>query len=129
MDQPSAPSTLLVVEDEALVRMVAVDALADSGLRSFEAGDAAEALRLLDEHPEISLVFTDIDMPGHMDGLQLVRRVHDERPRMELIVTSGHQRVLDRDLPDHGTFLCKPYRTAQLIALVRQKLRHAPLAT
>jgi len=128
MAQACPKPAVLVVEDEALVRMVAVDALADSGLPSFEAGDAEEALRLLDEHSEISLVFTDINMPGEMDGLQLARKVHEARPGVELIVTSGQQRLFDRDLPDHGSFLCKPYRTSQLVALVRQKLQRVPLA-
>jgi CheY-like chemotaxis protein len=68
MAQACPKSAVLVVEDEALIRMAAVDALADSGLPSFEAGDAEEALRLLDGHSEISLVFTDINMPGEMDG-------------------------------------------------------------
>jgi CheY-like chemotaxis protein len=129
MAQACPKPAVLVVEDEALVRLVAVDALADSGLPSFEAGDAEEALRLLDDHSEISLVFTDINMPGEMDGLQLARKVHETRPDVELIVTSGQQRLLDRDLPDHGSFLCKPYRTSQLIALVRQKMQQVPLAS
>jgi CheY-like chemotaxis protein len=127
MAQACPKPAVLVVEDEALVRMAAVDALADSGLPSFEAGDAEEALRLLDEHSEISLVFTDINMPGEMDGLQLARKVHEARPSVELIVTSGQQRLQDRDLPDHGSFLCKPYGPSQLVALVRQKMQQVPL--
>ena len=113
---------MLVVEDEMFVRIVAVDACTDSGLHPYEAGDAAEALDILQAHPEISLVFTDINMPGAMTGLDLIRQVHQDRPQMELIVTSGQQHVPECDLPDHGSFLAKPYRQGDLIALIRKKL-------
>jgi CheY-like chemotaxis protein len=126
MDQVGPSEAVLVVEDEALVRMVAVDALSDSGLRLYEAADADEALGLLGEHPDIALVFTDINMPGPIDGLRLVERVHQLWPKIALIVTSGRERLLDRQLPDHGTFLAKPYRASQLVELVRRKMRLLP---
>lgn len=113
---------VLVVEDEALVRLVAVDALSDCGVPTLEAGDADEALGLLERHPEIGLVFTDVHMPGGTDGLGLAERVHELWPGIELIVTSGRRRLLDRELPDDGTFLAKPYSPAHLVELVRQKM-------
>ena len=118
----SLPLEALVVEDEPLVRMVAADAISDRGIMAWEAGDALEALHLLEEHPQIGLVFTDIRMPGEMDGLELAEKVSSERPHVELIVTSGQLHVADEELPDHGTFLAKPYRTEQLARLVEEKL-------
>ncbi len=118
------PREVLVVEDEPLVRMVAADALADCGIMAWEAGDASEALSLLAEHPAIGLVFTDINMPGDMDGLALAREVHLRRPDVGLIVTSGAMNVLDEKLPDSGTFLPKPYPADRLARIVAAKLDH-----
>jgi CheY-like chemotaxis protein len=126
MDQPFPPEAVLVVEDEPLVRMVAVDALSDNGLHLYEATDADEALGVLEEHPDIGLVFTDINMPGEMDGLKLVQRIHKLWPKIEIIVTSGRERLLDRQLPDHGSFLAKPYQASKLVDLVRKKMRIVP---
>lgn len=121
----SAPQpSVLIVEDEPLVRMVAVDAISGENIEALEAEDAASAPELLDAHPEVSVLFTDVDMPG-MDGIELARRVHDMRPAIELIVTSGKHRHLDKDLPDHGTFLAKPYQMNKLVDLVRRKLNAA----
>jgi CheY-like chemotaxis protein len=126
MDQVVPREAVLVVEDEPLVRMVALDALSDCGLVAYEAADADEALGVLGAHSDIGLVFTDINMPGAVDGLKLVQRIHKLWPRIELIVTSGRERLMDRQLPDHGSFLAKPYRTAQLIELVRKKMGLVP---
>ena len=118
----STPREVLVVEDEPLVRIVAADAIVESGVMAWEAGDAREALKVLTEHPRIGLIFTDVNMPGEMDGLELAKKVNSDRPEMALIVTSGHVRVPDCKLPDHGTFLPKPYHTGRLVDLVREKL-------
>src|SRR4028119_634769 len=98
----------LVVEDEPITRMVATDAITEVGLKVHEADDADEALRILAEHPEVSLLFTDVDLKGDTNGLVLARDVHDARPDVELIVTSGTNFLGDSDLPDSGTFLAKP---------------------
>ncbi len=117
-DQPA----VLVVEDEPFIRFVAVDVLAETGLPLFEAGDADEALAVLDAHPEIKLLFTDINMPGDMDGLRLAECVHESRPNVRLVVTSGKNRLSDADIPDDGTFLPKPYGSRQLLEAVRSQL-------
>ena len=114
---------VLVVEDQPLTRMAASDAIAEVGVKVQEAGDAGEALNLLAQHPQVGLLFTDIDLPGDMDGLLLAEKVHSERPDVELIVTSGHIQVADNDLPDSGTFLPKPYRAERLQNLVKDKLK------
>jgi CheY-like chemotaxis protein len=121
MDQMDKP-TVLIVEDEAFVRMEAADVLSDVGCISLEAGDADEALEVLTEHPEVSLLFTDINMPGTMDGLVLAQHVVRTNPDVALIVTSGKRRVPDADLPDHGLFLPKPYRGSDLVKAVHDQL-------
>ena len=111
MSDCSKPA-ILVVEDEVFTRMAAADALEDRGFNPFEAGDAREALNILSEHPEIILLFTDVDMPGGMDGVQLARRARQVRPDVGIIITSGKRRV--PDVPAGGSFLPKPYRPEQL---------------
>ena len=109
---------VLVVDDEPLIRMNAADMLMDAGWTAIEAADAAEALALLAAHPEVTVLFTDINMPGDMDGLDLARRVHDLRPDVHLIVTSGKMRPRRDELPGSGEFLGKPYRERQFLDLV-----------
>lgn len=116
-----SPPTVLIVEDEPMTRMAAADAITDTGLETREAGDAKEALQVLDNHSDIGILFTDIDMPGPMDGLGLAEQVHKDWPAVELIVTSGATTVKDSDLPDNGTFISKPYRATRLIEVVKQK--------
>lgn len=126
MVEPAFKESVLVVEDEPLVRMAAVDVLSDCGLKLYEASDADEALTVLEQHADIGLVFTDIHMPGAMDGLELVRRVHKLWPKINLIVTSGRERLLNRQLPDDGWFLAKPYQASHLVDLVRRKMGIVP---
>jgi two-component system, response regulator PdtaR len=115
---------VLIVEDEPFIRLAAVDVLAETGLPLFEAGDADEALTVLAAHPEIGLVFTDINMPGQIDGLRLAERVHEVRPNIRFVVTSGKYRLCDDQIPDDGVFLPKPYRAEQLLAAVLTQLSH-----
>jgi len=119
---PSLPKEVLVVEDEPMIRIVAADALADRGIMAWEAADADEALEALEQHPRIGLLFTDVNMPGEMNGLVLAHKVREERPDVKLIVTSGAVTVADEDLPDDGTFLAKPYPPERLADVVAEKL-------
>jgi len=113
---------VLLVEDEPLIRMAAADAFEDASVPCFEAGDADEALIKLSQHPEICVLFTDINMPGSMDGMGLAMVVREQHPEIELIVTSGKCAYSNSDLPGSGTFLPKPYFGARLIELVKEKL-------
>ena len=113
-------STVLVVEDESFVRMIAADMLEESGFRVLEAPDASVALELLKQH-QIAVVFTDINMPGPIDGLELARIVTETFPQVKVIVTSGKQWLGPEDLPDHSVFLPKPYRAAQLAQLIEEQ--------
>ena len=116
------PKEVLVVEDEPMIRMAAADALADHGIMAWEAADAQEALQSIEQHPGIGLLFTDVNMPGKVDGLGLAQEVVVSHPEVELIVTSGAVTLRSEDLPDHGTFLPKPYSMKQMVALVDNKL-------
>ncbi len=118
----SIQKEVLIVEDEAMIRMVAADALADCGIVAWEAGDAEEALNALNQHPSISLLFTDVNMPGELNGIDLARRVHEVRPDVELVITSGATSIVNDELPDHGTFLGKPYPVDRLVHIVATKL-------
>lgn len=113
---------VLVVEDEIFIRMVAVDTLEERGYTMLEAGDAIEALAVLERTPGIALIFTDINMPGDKDGLDLATEVAKRWPEIEIIVTSGARRLSDDQLPDDGDFLSKPYSAAALTQSVNEKL-------
>jgi CheY-like chemotaxis protein len=107
---------VLVVEDEPILRLNAVDMLDDAGFEVLEAADADAALRLLEERaPEVAALFTDINMPGSMDGLALAKVVHERWPHIQPFVTSGRSRLHDAEIPDHGRFIAKPYRSAEMV--------------
>lgn len=114
----TAAPVVLVVEDEVLVRMLACDILKDAGYDALEAVDAHEALVLLDARPDIALLFTDVDMPGEINGLGLARLVALRWPHLPIIATSGAAVVHPADLPPNGRFLQKPYRPSSLIESV-----------
>lgn len=110
---------ILVVDDDCLIRLYAVDILSDAGFATIEAGDGEEALSLLGQHPEISVLFTDVHMPGPFDGLELARQVHEARADVQLIITSGVARPTDAEIPDNGQFIAKPYQAAAVTGLIR----------
>lgn len=114
--------TVLVVEDEPVVLLNASEIILQAGWRPLEASNSAEALKVLGDHPHIDVLFTDINMPGEMDGLQLAVHVHRLLPNVHLVVTSGKRYLEDSELPDSGTFLPKPYGYDQLVGLIAQKL-------
>jgi CheY-like chemotaxis protein len=120
MKSPSP--VVLVVEDEPLVRLDAMEALADAGFCVIEAADADEAIAILETRDDVRVVLTDIQMPGSMDGLKLAATIHNRWPPISLIVTSGRSFVRQRDLPEHGFFLPKPYNEARLVETIRAAL-------
>jgi len=95
---------VLVVEDEPLVRMFAVDFVQDAGFEVVEAADANQAVAILEARTDVRIVFTDVDMPGSMDGMKLARAVRDRWPPIEIIIVSGHKRPVDDDLPARAVF-------------------------
>ncbi|MDB5439185.1 MAG: hypothetical protein JWM33_1612 [Caulobacteraceae bacterium] len=113
----TAPITILVVDDEDMVRLVAVELLEEAGFKTFEANCASEAVEVLQAHDDITVVFTDIDMPGPMDGVALAFLAQKERPGIGLIITSGRPCPADR-LPVNGRFLAKPYGQKDVVDLI-----------
>ena len=113
---------ILVVEDEVLIRMDVAGQLEAEGYQVFEASNADEAIHLLANNPSIRLIFTDIDMPGSMDGLKLAEAVRDRWPPVKTIVTSGHRIVEITDIPDGSVFFSKPYKHDAIIGSMRELL-------
>lgn len=107
-------TTILIVEDEAAIRRIGAEVLMDAGYEVVEAIDASQAMRVLEGRGDIDLVFTDIRMPGAIDGLQLAGMVARTWPAIRLLLTSGHARLGEAELPAASQFLAKPYRCVEL---------------
>jgi DNA-binding NtrC family response regulator len=117
---PSEKAVVLIVEDEFLIRMCAEEMVEEAGFRPISASNADEAVRLLESRNDIRAVFTDIRMPGSLDGLRLAHLVRNRWPPVALLVTSGHGDLTSVDLPRGGRFLRKPYYPAQVGAALRE---------
>jgi two-component system, response regulator PdtaR len=110
----NAAVQVLVVEDDALIRFATRDGIEAAGFEVYDAYNADEAIQLLEAHPHIGLIFTDVDMPGSMDGVKLAHYVRNRWPPVKIIVTSGYRRVTPDQLPSGSVFLGKPYPPDQL---------------
>ena len=108
-------NVILVADDEILLRMHAADVLERECYEVVEATNAAEAIRILESRDDIRILFTDIQMPGKLDGLELAQLVHERWPQVLLLVTSARLRLSEEDIPDHGRFLAKPYAPDELL--------------
>src|SRR3954471_11820586 len=114
---PAEPSVnVLVVEDEMVLRMRAVDIVEDAGFTAIEAVNADEALSILESRSDIALLFSDIQMPGSMDGLKLAHAVHHRWPSIKIILVSGQVKVSDADTPTDSRFFGKPLEVKRMIA-------------
>ena len=102
-------AVVLIVEDEMLIRMGAVDLVLSAGYEALEARDADEAIRILEERQDVDLVFTDVQMPGTMDGIKLASFIRGRWPPVKLLVASGNAIVEESSLPDGSRFFAKPY--------------------
>jgi CheY-like chemotaxis protein len=111
---------VLIVEDELRLRMNAVDMIDAAGFEVVEAANADEAIEILEARRDVGVVFTDIQMPGSMDGLKLVRAVRGRWPPIKIVATSGHIGVAQTDLPEGGRFLPKPYSAGQVMDVLRE---------
>jgi CheY-like chemotaxis protein len=111
---------VLIVEDEFLLRMEAVDMSASAGFEAIEAANADAAIEILETRRDIAVVFTDIQMPGSMDGLKLARAVRGRWPPIKIVATSGHVHVAETDLPEGGRFVPKPYSPTQVTCMLRE---------
>ncbi len=115
----------MLVEDEALIRLVASDTLADAGYRTIEACSADEAMTLLEAKPSAVSIITDVRMPGSLDGFGLARLVASRWPEMGIIIVSGHAVPGEGDMPKHALFLRKPYQPSALISALRTVTRQS----
>ena len=103
-----------------MVRELSVSELQDAGYTVIEAADARQALAILENGVPVDVLFTDVNMPGEIDGIVLARMVHSRWPRVGLIVTSGKTDVPETELPDDGRFIRKPYRLSEMSRMVGQ---------
>ncbi len=115
MTKARPPSVVLVVEDELMLRMRAVDIVEDAGFVPIEAVNADEAIKVLESRDDIAVLFTDIQMPGTMDGLRLAHLVHTRWPHIKIILVSGQIAVSEADKPDDSKFFPKPLEIQQMV--------------
>ena len=125
LDLSCVPAVVLIVEDEMMLRMRAVDMVEDAGYTPVEAMDADEAVAILESRSDIALMCTDIQMPGSMDGLGLAHAVHERWPSIKIIVVSGKLNPSSSDLPPCSKFFGKPLEARQMIAQMRSMIGQA----
>jgi CheY-like chemotaxis protein len=106
---------VLVVEDHPLVRRGVSEVIVEAGFETLEASSPAEAIRILEARPDIHLVFTDAEMPGTMDGLELAHYIRNRWPPVKLIVVSGKLAIDPQELPPGARFFPKPYRETSIV--------------
>ena len=126
---PAVPATnVLVVEDELVLRLRALDIVEDAGFTAIEAVNADEALLILESRADISLLFTDIQMPGSIDGLMLAQAVHKRWPAIKIILVSGQVKLSEADKPTDSRFFGKPLEVKQMIAELQKMVGAGVLA-
>jgi CheY-like chemotaxis protein len=119
MSTHKTPPVVLVVEDEPLLRMLAVEVVEKAGFIAIEARDADEAVILLESRADITVLFTDINMPGSMDGLKLAHAVRDRWPPIKILIVSGQRQLQPAELPSYSCFFGKPYQASSLAQELR----------
>lgn len=122
MEKSTEPYAL-VVDDDALILMHACDILEDAGFRFYEAGTGDEAIELLNDHADgVTLLFSDVEMPGDIDGFALARHVDEAWPHIEIVIASGRITPKPGDMPDKATFIPKPFSERMVHDHLRQTL-------
>jgi CheY-like chemotaxis protein len=111
---------VLVVEDEFLIRQYALEMINEAGFEAIEAANADEAIEILECRSDVRILFTDIHMPGSIDGLKLAHAVRDRWPPINLILTSGHMAVPESALPTGGRFFSKPYQPSEIARALQE---------
>jgi CheY-like chemotaxis protein len=120
-------AVILIVEDNAVIRMGAIDLVVHAGYEALEATNADDAIRLLEARTDIVLVFTDVGMPGTMDGIKLAHHIRNRWPPVKLIVASGRSIVEQSRLPEGSHFFPKPYNDGTIVEQIRRML--SPIET
>ena len=129
MNSSAKRPVVLIVEDDVLIRMDAMEMIERAGFDTLEAAHAEQAIAILTTRPDIHVVFTDIQMPGSMDGLKLAHFIRDRWPPIKLIATSGHIRPEGYELPHGGRFLPKPYSAREVAAHLKDLTGFEPGAS
>lgn len=111
---------ILVVEDEPIVRLFASDIIEEAGFEVLQAADATDAISTLEERSDVRVVFTDVDMPGGMDGIMLAICIRERWPDIQIIITSGRPWPAETKLPNDMVFFSKPYRQDRVLETVRK---------
>lgn len=124
-DELSLASIVLIVEDDMLLRMHAAEMIEEAGFQVIEAENADVAMGVLENRADVCIMFTDIDMPGSMNGLKLAQIVARRWPPIHILATSGHFQMHEGDLPSGGQFIAKPYRAHQIIRTLQALAAHA----
>jgi CheY-like chemotaxis protein len=116
---------ILVVEDDPIIRMGALRLVADAGFEALEAENGDEAIRILEARSDVHLVFTDVGMPGTMDGIKLAHYIRQRWPLVKLIVASGKAILDESHLPAGARFFPKPYSDSTIVGAMMGMLSHA----
>jgi CheY-like chemotaxis protein len=124
-----SPIYVLVVEDDLFGRLHAIDLVERAGFKAVEATSAEEAIEILETRKDIRIVFTDIDMPGSMDGLKLAQAIRKRWPPIELILASGHFHPPESEIPARGRFFPKPYLDEEIISALNHFALRRPEAS
>ena len=111
---------VLVVEDEFLIRLSTVQMVEEAGCETLEAASADEALAVLVRRPDIDVVFTDVNMPGSMNGLELAQSIAEHWPSVRVVLTTGKVIVRDKDLPEDNRFIPKPFSSDQVARVLHE---------
>ena len=125
LSQEDKSPIVLVVEDTAIQRLDAVSMIEHAGFEALEAASAEDALSILETHSSVDVVFTDIRMPGGMDGLKLAAAVKARWPAITVLTTSGALEIPDDQLPEGCLFLPKPYSAEQIVSAIQRTIRTA----
>jgi CheY-like chemotaxis protein len=112
-------TTVLVVEDEVMLGLLVSESLADEGFEVLTAANADQAIEILESRDDISTIFTDVEMPGSMDGLKLAKAVSDRWPPVNIVITTGKTRPQTDKMPKKSLFVPKPYHTADVVNAIR----------
>ncbi len=112
--------TILIAEDDALLRLVAVDVFEDAGYEVLEAANATEALFVLNKRSDVAALFTDVEMPGGINGFSLARQCRSMLPDISVVISSGHREPSRDDLPIAAKFIPKPYDPNAIVATINE---------
>lgn len=123
MSNSAAQPVILVVDDNAVLRMHAAELLKEAGYDVLEAGDTEVAVSLLETRRDIRLLFTDVQLPAGRDGLSLAQQVKEQWPNVLLLITSGGPKVMDESIPHEARFLTKPYSNREVLGHVEAMIK------